>query len=143
MQFKIGDQVVHPVYGTGQIVSVQEKQFSGKLVGLYYEVTLPKLITLWVPVETQKASRLRLATATSELDPPSDLPISAPVPLNPSSQPYPRGQASRLKQGLFHDAREVVRDLTAWGWRKAYRPERYASLAEDRAEPLSRMGDDS
>lgn len=136
MQFKIGDPVVHPAYGTGQIVSVQEKQFSGKAAGQYYEVALPKLITLWVPVETQEASRLRLVTT-----PLPDLPLIAPVVLNTNSQQYPRGQVSHLKQGLCRDVREVVRDLTAWGWRKAYRPERYAPA--DTAEPLSRMGDDS
>lgn len=68
-QFKIGDLVVHPTYGTGQIVNVENKQFSGKRARPYYEVALPKRMTLWVPVEAQLASGLRLETAKSELNP--------------------------------------------------------------------------
>ena len=67
--FKIGDRVVHPNYGVGTIVIIKEKQFSGKRARLYYEVALPKLMTLWVPVEAQLASGLQLVTIKSKLDP--------------------------------------------------------------------------
>src|SRR5688500_6766253 len=33
--FKIGDRVVHPTYGAGRIVIIEEKQFSGKRARLY------------------------------------------------------------------------------------------------------------
>lgn len=69
--FKIGDRIVHPTYGVGRIVIIKEKQFSGKRARLYYEVALPKLMTLWVPVEAQQASGLQLVTVKSELDPTS------------------------------------------------------------------------
>jgi len=143
MQFKIGDRVIHPAHGTGQIVNIEEKRFSEKRAGLYYEVALPKLITLWVPVETQTTSKLRLETAKNEFDQPHDLSKIAPVPLLNTNYPQrPSGQVNRLKEGPVQRIRKVVRELTAWGWRKSYRPDRYAHLAEDTAEPLSRMGDD-
>jgi CarD family transcriptional regulator len=69
MQFKIGDLVVSPAYGTGQIVNIEKKQFSDKGERLYYKVALPKLFTLWAPVKAQEAGGLRLITAKSELDP--------------------------------------------------------------------------
>lgn len=143
MPFKIGDRVVHPAHGTGQIVDVKEKQFSEKRAGLYYEVALPKLITLWVPVETQEASKLRLVTTKTEFDQPHDLSKIAPVPLlNTNYRQRPFELVSRLKEGSVQGMRKVVRELTAWGWRKSYGPDPYAHLAEDTAEPLSRMGDD-
>jgi CarD family transcriptional regulator len=143
MQFKIGDRVIHPAHGTGQIVNVKEKQFSGKTARLYYEIALPKFITLWVPIETEEASRLRLETAKSELNQHPDLlKIAPPVLLNTNHQQHPLELVNRLKQGSFQRMREVVRDLTAWGWRKRYWPDQYDHLAEDPAEPLLRMGDD-
>ena len=36
-QFKTGDFVVHPVYGVGHIVQIEERQFSGKEVRPYYK----------------------------------------------------------------------------------------------------------
>jgi RNA polymerase-interacting CarD/CdnL/TRCF family regulator len=99
MQFKIGDRVIHPVHGPGQIVNVKEKEFSDKKTRLYYEVALPKRVTLWVPVETEKAGKLRLETVRSELNQPSDLSKIAPVSLNTNPQ-----------QPLH---------LTTWNWRNA------------------------
>jgi hypothetical protein len=50
---------------------------------------------------------------------------------------------SRLKQGSFREGEcAVVQHLTARGWRKPYRLDRYNHLAENTGEPLSRMGDD-
>lgn len=73
MSFKIGDWVVDLAYGTGQIVNIEKKQFSGKKARLYYKVALPKLITLWAPVKAQEADGLRLVTAKDDLDPDRDL----------------------------------------------------------------------
>ena len=40
MQFKIGTLVVHPAYGIGHIVKIEEKQFSQKKAArLYYQAT--------------------------------------------------------------------------------------------------------
>jgi RNA polymerase-interacting CarD/CdnL/TRCF family regulator len=62
MQFKISDQVVHPTYGIGHIVDIEEKRFAQQESQWYYKVRLPKR-TLWLPVETQEASGLRPITA--------------------------------------------------------------------------------
>jgi RNA recognition motif-containing protein len=69
---------------------------------------------------------------------------SSPAPLDKNYHQRPLHLASRrLNQGLFQGVREVVRDdLTTWGGRKSYRPDRYNHLAENTGEPLSRMGDD-
>jgi CarD family transcriptional regulator len=117
MQLNIGDFVVHPAYGTGRIASIEKKQFSEKSARLYYQVVLPKLI-VWVPVDTQEAVGLRLVTAKDDLDQYRHLLTSPPVPLTINHHRRHLELASRLKEGSFQDVCEVVRDLTAWGWRK-------------------------
>lgn len=118
MQFKIGDGVVHPTHGTGQIVNIEKRQFSEKTPRLYYEVTLPKLITLWIPVEAQLTSGLRAVTARNELDHYRNLLRSPSVPLTVNHQQRRLELASRLKPGSFQGMCEVVRDLTVSGWHK-------------------------
>ena len=120
MQFKIGDVVVHPAYGIGQIVKIKEKQFSKKgTARLYYQITMPDRNIIWTPVEDQVSNGLRLVTAKRDLDQYRDLLKSPPVSLN---NDHPQRQRleliSRLKQGSFQVTCEVVRDLTLSDWQK-------------------------
>ncbi len=117
MQFKVSDLVVHSTYGVGRIVEIEEKMFSEKGARLYYKITLPKR-TVWIPVEVQEAIGFRLATVKSELDQYRTLLKSPPVPLHKNHHRRHLELVSRLKQGSFQGVCEVVRDLTAWGWRK-------------------------
>ena len=116
-QFKVGDFVVHPVYGVGHIVQIEGRQFSEKAVRQYYKVILPKL-TLWIPVEAQASIGLRLVTARSDLDQYRNLLKSQPVPLKHNHAQRHVELASRLKEGSFQVMCEVVRDLTLSGWQK-------------------------
>jgi CarD family transcriptional regulator len=117
-QFDIDDFVVHPVYGVGQVVQIEEKQFSEKEDRQYYKVVLDKL-TLWIPVDAQALIGLRPITARSELDQYRDLLKSRPAPKK-SDQTRQRHEelTSRLKQGSFRLVCEVVRDLTLKGRQK-------------------------
>ena len=117
MPFKIGDSVIHPLYGIGYLVSIEEKEFSEKKICLYYKIALSKR-TVWIPVETQEASGLRLVTAEHDLDQYRDLLKSPPVPLEKKHQQRHLDLTSRLKQNSFRVLCEVVRDLTAWSWGK-------------------------
>jgi CarD family transcriptional regulator len=117
VQLKIGDLVVHPVYGVGHIVRIEEKQFSEKRVRQYYEVILPRR-TLWVPVEAQASIGLRLVTAKSDLDRYRNLLKSRPVSLKDKHSQRPVELAKRLKEGSFQVMCEVVRDLTVSGWQE-------------------------
>jgi len=118
IQFKVGDFVVHPVYGLGHLVKIEEKQFSAMRARLYYQITLPSS-TVWIPVEAQATIGLRLVTARSDLDQYRDLLKSRPVPLHKDHKRRHLELVGRLNQGSFQVVCEVVRDLTAWGWRKS------------------------
>ena len=117
MQFKVSDLVVHATYGVGRIVEIEEKMFSEKGTRLYYKITLPKR-TVWIPVEAQEASGLRLVTLKSDLNQYRTLLKSPPVALHKNHYWRHLELVSRLKQGSFQVVCEVVRDLTAWSWRK-------------------------
>jgi len=113
MQFKIGDQVVHPAYGIGLIAKIEEKQFSQKSAAhLYYQITMPNRNTIWTPVEAQGASGLRLVTAKSDLDQYRNLLKSQPTHLEKNHRHRYLELISRLKLGSFQVTCEVVRDLT-------------------------------
>jgi RNA polymerase-interacting CarD/CdnL/TRCF family regulator len=127
MQFKVGDSVVHPVYGVGDIVKVEEKRFSEKEMQLYYKVALPKN-TIWIPVEAQSTIGLRLVTAKSDLDQYRDLLKSPPAPIPKNHKQRHLNKVSSLKQGSFQVVCEVVRDLTAWSLRKPLGPVDKATL---------------
>jgi len=73
---------------------------------------------MWIPVEAQATIGLRLVTARSDLDRYRDLLKGRPVPLHKDHRRRHLELVSRLNQGSFRVVCEVVRDLTAWGWRK-------------------------
>ena len=139
MQFKIGDRVVHPAYGLGQIASIEEKQFSEREPHLYYHVALTKR-NLWVPVEAEEASGLRLVTAKSELDQYRQVLQSRPTPLDKNHHHRHLDLAQRMKQNSFQTTCEVVRDLTAWGWRKPLGPTDTATLQKMRRSLYQEWG---
>ena len=117
MQLKIGDLVVHPAFGLGYIVELEEKQFYQEGLHLYYKIARHQQ-SMWIRVEAQESSGLRRVTAKSELTHYRDVLKSPPVPLNINQQQRQLDLVSRLKQGSFEGVCEVMRDLTAWGWQK-------------------------
>jgi RNA polymerase-interacting CarD/CdnL/TRCF family regulator len=117
MPFKIGDQVVHPAFGLGRIVELEEKQFYHEGLHQYYKIARGKQ-SMWVRVKVQESSELRLVTPKSELAHYREVLKSPPVPLNTNQQQRQLELVSRLKQGSFEGVCAVMRDLTAWGWQK-------------------------
>jgi RNA polymerase-interacting CarD/CdnL/TRCF family regulator len=113
LKLKIGDHVVHTAFGTGNVVEIEEKQFSNSEVAhLYYKVTRLKH-TIWIRVEGQKTTRLRLVTSGSSLNHYRDVLKSQPATLNANSKQRQLELNSRLKEGTFQSLCEVLRDLTA------------------------------
>ncbi|NJN95246.1 MAG: hypothetical protein HC875_14645 [Anaerolineales bacterium] len=117
MQFKIGDPVVLPAHGIGHIREIEEKDFSEQGLRLYYKIALSKH-SVWVPVEARAESGLRPVTVKDELDRYRTLLKSPPVPLEKNHHRRHHELVGRLKKGSFQIICEVVRDLTAWNWRK-------------------------
>ncbi len=116
MEFKIGDQVVHPHYGLGQVVKLEVRQFEPGVSRQYYEVSIPGS-TLWVPLG-QPTSGLRKLALKSTLADCRRLLASAPAPLTEDPRMRQSELSAHLKQGTIAAHCEVVRDLSAAGWHK-------------------------
>lgn len=116
MDLRIGDRVVHPQYGVGQVVKLEEREFEPGVMRQYYEISIPGS-TLWVP-QDQSTFGLRKLTVKSEIDTCRQVLSSRPVPLTEDSRLRQAELSARLKKGTIVAHCEVVRDLAAYGAHK-------------------------
>jgi RNA polymerase-interacting CarD/CdnL/TRCF family regulator len=116
MAFKIGDQVIHPRHGLGQVTSLAVKQFVEGEKRPFYEISFPGS-TLWVPLNLSSTG-IRKLTVKSEVANCRRL-LQAPArPLNRDPRLRQSDLRTHLRDGTLAAHCEVVRDLTADGWRK-------------------------
>lgn len=57
MEYKIGDTIVHRIYGIGTVSAIEQKHIAG--VTQQYYVIEVELLKLWVPVKAAKEGSLR------------------------------------------------------------------------------------
>jgi len=112
MQYKVGEQVFHPVYGVGKIVAIKELQINGAEPNLYYEVMIDTT-TVWVLIDPDKIGRLRPITPKSELAGYRRLLKSHPISLDRDFRTRRNDLNSRFKEGTLQATCEIVRDLSA------------------------------
>lgn len=111
MSLGIGDLVVHPAFGIGHIVDIEEKQFFEEQAHLYYKVSRRKH-TMWFLLKAdEETSVLRLVTPRNDLDQYRHVLKSPPVPLATDHQQRQRDLFGRLSQDSFQSVCEVLRDL--------------------------------
>lgn len=113
MQFGIGSKVVHPCYGAGTIVNIQEKEIDDEIRRYYVIRTISRPMQLMVAVENAESAGLRgvgqetslRQTLSAGAVPPADGDISTDL----------RGRQNemreQLKSGDFYQVVRVVRQL--------------------------------
>lgn len=111
--FEIGDRVVHPQHGVGQIVQLEDREFERGDVRRYYEIHISAGGTVWVPVDRQDLGLRRLAQK-SELARCRQILRSRPSPLTEDGRVRQSTLVDRLRQGTIAAQCEVVRDLSAF-----------------------------
>jgi CarD family transcriptional regulator len=116
MSFKIGDRVVHPHHGVGTITNLANRQFEPGNPRGYYEISMVDG-TLWVPVD-QPALGLRGLTSKSELTRCAQILQSAPSAYDLDPRKLKEELSKHLRDGTVASQCEVVRDVTALGWKK-------------------------
>ena len=112
MELNIGDQVVHPKYGVGNVVGLQEREFEPGKMRMYYEISM-RGTTLWVSMEMPTFG-LRKLTVRSEIPHCRKILASHPAPLVEDPRQRQTEMADRLKLGTISAHCEVVRDLHAY-----------------------------
>ena len=117
MTFKVGDRVVHPRHGLGNVTKLAIKQFVAGEKRPYYEISFPGS-TLWVPL-SQTTSGIRKLTVKSEVASCRRLLKAPAAPLNSDPRLRQTELSDHLKEGTLTAHCEVVRDLTAYGWHKS------------------------
>ena len=117
MEFRIGDNVVHPSHGVGRVLRREERQLPDGGVCHYYVLAVGPT-TVWVPVQPDGSTRLRTVTARQELVHYRAVLQSRPATLERDHVKRRLDVNARLADGSFRVLCEVVRDLTALGWRR-------------------------
>ena len=112
-RFEIGDRVVHPQHGVGQIVKLEEREFERGDTRRYYEIHIPGGSTVWVPVDVSNSGLRRLAHK-SELAHCRKILQARPLPLTEDGRVRQSMLVAHLKQGTIAAQCEVVRDLSAF-----------------------------
>lgn len=113
LTFEIGDTVVHPQYGVGNVVRLEDREFERGSIRRYYEISIPGGSTVWVPVDLLN-SGLRPLAGKSELAHCREILKSHPQRLTEDGRIRQPELVARLKRGTIAAHCEVVRDLSAF-----------------------------
>ena len=110
--FEIGDRVVHPQHGVGEIVKLEDREFERGDTRKYYEIHIPGG-TVWVPIDLSNSGLRRLAQK-SDLAHCREILKARPLPLMEDGRVRQSRLIDHLKKGTLAAQCEVVRDLSAF-----------------------------
>jgi RNA polymerase-interacting CarD/CdnL/TRCF family regulator len=113
---EVGDRVIHPRHGLGQVTSLAIKQFVEGEKRPFYEISFHGS-TLWVPLNST-TSGIRKLSAKSEIASCRQVLKSPAEPLENNFRLRQKELKDHLKEGTLTARCEVVRDLTAYGRHK-------------------------
>ena len=113
LAFEIGDTVVHPQYGVGQVEKLEEREFERGQMRRYYEISMSAGSTIWVPVD-RTGMALRKVARKSEMARCREILKSDPMSLTEDGRIRQADLVARLQGGTIAAQCEVVRDLSAF-----------------------------
>ena len=117
MDFEVNQWAVHPRHGVGRIAKIEAKCFNAGPERQYYRLEIPTG-TVWVPVEGSTCG-LRQLFAKKDLATYRNLLRSRPAPLDPDYRQRQITLAARQRESSFEARCKLVRDLTAFAWKKS------------------------
>ena len=115
MEFKPGDDVVHPNYGVGRIVRLEERELAASGLRWYYVLAI-NTATVWTPIQADGATTLRAVTRKEDLEQYRMVLSSRPTILDRDYKKRQLDFSERLTHASFRVMCEIVRDLSAFGW---------------------------
>ena len=117
MEFRSGDDVVHPSYGVGSIVRLEERELGASGLCWYYVLAIGTA-TVWMPVNADGSTTLRAVTRKQDLEHYRTILSSEPTLLVRDFKKRHLELVERLTSSSFQVMCEIVRDLTALGWNR-------------------------
>jgi len=117
MDFRTGDDVVHPNYGVGSIVRLEERELAASGMRWYYVLAIGTA-TVWMPMQADGSTTLRAVTRKQDLEQYRTVLSSRPVLLDRDYKKRRLDLIERLTHSSFRVMCEIVRDLSALGWDK-------------------------
>ena len=130
MDYNVGDQVIHSVFGPGEILQLDKKEVSGKM-NTYYMVKTNTL-TLWVPIDNNGERSLRPLTPRSQFKKLFQILTGPGEPLTEDRLDRKAELTERLRNGKIVSVCEVIRDLNQFNRKKKLND--YDSAILDRAK---------
>ena len=110
--FDVGQKVVYPGYGVGQIQSIETKEIAGRKISFYMVRILETGVTVMVPVDKVQSVGLRPTASEKEIEQVYILlkKKEIVVELTTWNRRY-REYMEKIKTGSIFEISEVVRDL--------------------------------
>jgi CarD family transcriptional regulator len=119
MEFKVGEKVVYPHHGVGEVTAVESKDIAGRPKHFYILRIVENGMKVMVPTEGAARCGLRAVISNSEAEKVLDS-LKAPTK-KVAPTPWVRRQreyADMLKSGSPFEVAKVLRDLTRLGTSK-------------------------
>ncbi len=109
MEYKIGDTIVHRIYGIGTVVAIEQKHIAG-VTQQYYVIDV-ELLKLWVPVIGANEGSLRLPIESVQFKKLFNI-LRRPGKQLPDNNFQRRNELrDRMKTRILVDLCQVIRDL--------------------------------
>lgn len=132
MEFRVGEKVIHWVYGLGEIIQLDEKVLSGKKTPCY--VVQIRDLTIWVPSNGDGKKRLRRPTPADKFDKLFAILRSPSEPLSSDRAERKTQLVEKMEDGKVESLCRIVRDLS--NYRKGKKLNDYEKSILERAEKL-------
>jgi RNA polymerase-interacting CarD/CdnL/TRCF family regulator len=118
MDMNPGDYVVHPTFGVGVVVAIEEMKYTETGQSIFYRADFNQT-TVWIPVHGQITQSIRLVTPKAELNRYRKVLKREAQLLADDFRTRQAELDTRINEGTFLSLCEIVRDLTARGWSKS------------------------
>ncbi|MFQ5924018.1 MAG: CarD family transcriptional regulator, partial [Anaerolineales bacterium] len=109
--FIIGDWIVHPTYGIGQVKRIEKKQIEGKKTR-FYRVEREDT-TYWLPTEEIVSSRARRLASRAQFRRAMKLLHKTPLDMDPNYNKRQSRIRKVMSRGSLRGVVRVIRDLWA------------------------------
>lgn len=109
--FKVGDRVVYPAHGMGEIIAEEKQQIGGIEIGVFVISFLKEKMTLRVPVKRANAVGLRKVSSSKIIDKVFTVLKAKQIVSKEMWSRRAQGYEEKITSGDICSIAEVVRDL--------------------------------